>query len=76
MSIQRKNAFNTKKFPYAVMRRTILASMILIPLITFIMILGIGYYYFATSLETGTISSMKRIIEDQPLHTYVFCPII
>jgi two-component system NtrC family sensor kinase len=52
-----------KKSPYAAMRRTILASMILIPLITFIIILGIGYYYFATSLETGTISSMKRIIE-------------
>lgn len=56
--------FAMKKSPYAAMRRTILASMILIPLITFIIILGIGYYYFATSLENGTISSMKRIIED------------
>ncbi|MBW1769032.1 MAG: cache domain-containing protein, partial [Deltaproteobacteria bacterium] len=47
------------------MRRTLLASMILVPLITFILILGIGYYYFKTSLETGTISGMKRIAEDQ-----------
>ena len=49
---------------YEKMRRTILASMILVPLIAFILILGIGYYYFSTSLETSTISSMKRIVED------------
>jgi len=38
--------------------------MILVPLITFVLILGIGYYYFATSIETSTLASMKRIVED------------
>jgi len=46
------------------MRRLILASMILVPLILFIVVLGIGYYHFTTSLHTSTISSMKRIVED------------
>ncbi|MBL7175438.1 MAG: two-component sensor histidine kinase [Desulfobacteraceae bacterium] len=64
MSFKQKELFYTKKSPYAAMRRIILASMILVPLVTFIIILGVGYYYFTTSLETGTISSMKRIIED------------
>jgi len=38
--------------------------MILVPLIPFILVLGVGYYYFKTSIETSTISSMKRIIND------------
>jgi two-component system NtrC family sensor kinase len=41
-----------------------LGSMILVPLATFVLILGTGYYYFATSLETSTISRMTRIAED------------
>jgi len=49
---------------YAKLKNTILASMILVPFVPFILILGIGYYYFTTSLETNTISSMKRIVED------------
>ena len=49
---------------YAPLRRIILVSMILVPLITFVLILGIGYYYFATSIETSTLASMKRIVED------------
>lgn len=49
---------------YAAMKRLILASMILVPLILFIVIMGIGYYYFTMSIETSTISSMKRIVED------------
>ena len=49
---------------YANLRRVILASMILVPLSTFILILGIGYYYFTTSLESSTIATMKRIVED------------
>ena len=49
---------------YNPLRRTLLASMILVPLITFILILGIGYYYFKTSIETSTISTMKRIVEN------------
>jgi two-component system NtrC family sensor kinase len=53
-----------KKKPYATMRRIILACMILVPVIPFIFVLGIGHYYFTTSLETSTISSMERIVED------------
>ena len=50
--------------PYLSMKRTLLGIMILVPVIPFILVLGIGYYYFTTSLETNTISSMKRIVED------------
>ncbi|UCG80603.1 MAG: two-component sensor histidine kinase [Desulfobacterales bacterium] len=53
-----------KKNHYGSMRKIILASMILVPVIPFILILGIGYYYFTTSIETSTISSMKRIVGD------------
>ena len=53
-----------EKSHYATLRRVILASMILVPLVTFVLILGIGYYYFTTSLETSTIATTKRIVED------------
>ena len=53
-----------KKSPYANLRRVILVSMILVPLVTFVLILGIGYYYFTTSLESSTIATIKRIVED------------
>ncbi len=38
--------------------------MILLPFVLFILMLGIGFYHFKTSIETGTISHMKRIAED------------
>ncbi len=38
--------------------------MILVPLIPFILVLGTGYYYFKTSIESSTIASMNRIVED------------
>jgi len=38
--------------------------MILVPLVPFFMVLAIGYYYFTTSLESSTITRMKRIVED------------
>lgn len=53
-----------KKSPYANLKRVILVSMILVPLVTFILILGIGYYYFTTSLESGTIATVERIVAD------------
>jgi len=49
---------------YARLRRMILGSMIGVPLVLFVIVLGIGYYYFTTSIETSTISSLKRIVED------------
>ena len=53
-----------KQDRYATMKKTILACMILVPVIPFILVLGVGYYHFTTSLESSTISSMKRIVED------------
>jgi len=38
--------------------------MILVPLATFVVILGIGYYYFTTSLESSTVDTVKRIVDD------------
>ncbi len=49
---------------YARLRKMILGSMIGVPIVLFVIVLGIGYYYFTTSIETSTISSLKRIVED------------
>ena len=49
---------------YGALRNRLLVSMILVPLIPFVLVLAIGYYYFTTSLENGTLSSMRRIVED------------
>jgi two-component system, NtrC family, sensor kinase len=46
------------------MKKLILISMILVPAVSFILILGIGYYYFVNSIENSTISTMKRIVKD------------
>ena len=53
-----------KQNPYAGLKKVILAGMILVPLIPFVMVLGIGYYYFTSSLENNTIASMRRIVQD------------
>jgi two-component system NtrC family sensor kinase len=53
-----------KPNPYGALKKTILTCMILVPFIPFILVLGIGYYNFTTSLEGATISTMKRIVED------------
>ncbi len=53
-----------KQNHFAMMRKIILTSMILVPLIPFILALGTGYHYFTTSLENSTISSLQRIVED------------
>ena len=50
--------------PFSSLRRIIFACMIIVPLIPFILALGTGYYYFTTSLESSSIASMKRIVED------------
>ncbi len=49
---------------YLSIRKNVLMSMILVPIIPFILSLGIGYYSFTNSLENSTIASMKRIVED------------
>ncbi|MDY6970711.1 MAG: ATP-binding protein [Thermodesulfobacteriota bacterium] len=53
-----------KENHYSGVRRSILGGMILVPSLPFVLVLGIGYYYFATSLQTSTISSMNRIVKD------------
>ena len=53
-----------KKFNYLHLKRTILTSMILIPLATLVLILGFGYYFFTTSLQSSTIETVKRIVAD------------
>ena len=49
---------------FSTLRRVIFYSMVLIPLIPFMLAMGIGYYCFKTSLENSTIASMKRIVQD------------
>jgi len=53
-----------KKGHYAKIRKFVFTSMILVPIIPFVLILNVGFYYFTTSLENTTIASMKRIVED------------
>jgi two-component system NtrC family sensor kinase len=53
-----------KEHRYAKLRSLILAIMILVPFVPFILVLGIGYYYFTTSLESNAVAGMKRIAED------------
>ena len=58
---------------YTGMRRMIFFCMILVPLIPFILVLGIGYYHFTSSLETSTLATMNRIVEDhrQMIETFL-----
>lgn len=49
---------------YIRLRQRILTSMIVVPLIPFVLVLVIGYIYFTTTLENSTIASLNRIVED------------
>ena len=62
-----------KKNHYSSVRKNILASMILVPVVPLLLILGIGYYYFTISIETKSVSSKKRIVEDhrQMIETFL-----
>lgn len=53
-----------KENRYATLKRLILACMIIVPVVPFILMLCIGYYYFKTSIESSTVASMRRIVED------------
>ena len=53
-----------KQNPYAGLKKVILASMILVPLVPFVLAVGIGNYYFTGSLENNTIASIGRIVQD------------
>jgi len=54
----------SSKDNYRKIKGIVLTSMILVPLIPFILILGIGYFYFTSSVEHSSIASVKRIVED------------
>lgn len=49
---------------YRSLRRILLACMILVPVIPFVLILGIGYSHFTSAEETNAVSTMSRIVED------------
>ncbi|WP_462324093.1 sensor histidine kinase [Desulfoplanes sp.] len=49
---------------YARLRKQILMGMILVPVVPFLMIIGVGYYHFSTSIKENTVSSMQRIVRD------------
>ena len=58
---------------YKGMRRMVFFIMILVPLVPFVLVLGIGYYYFTSSLQTDTLATVKRIVEDhrQMIETFL-----
>ena len=53
-----------KNFSYSSIRSTLLAAMILVPFVPFILIMGLSFYSHKTSLESGTIARMNRIVDD------------
>jgi two-component system, NtrC family, sensor kinase len=59
-----ENGHIVKPDYYARMLKKILASMVLVPLVPFGLVLITGYFYFTTSLETNTVSNLKRLVED------------
>jgi two-component system NtrC family sensor kinase len=53
-----------KKQHYALLRRKILFSIIIVPFVPFILVVLTGSYYFTSSLKTKTIHKMMRIVDD------------
>ena len=52
------------KNKYSVLRKKILAIMLIVPLIPFALLMIIGYHYFTDSVESLTIAKIRRIVED------------
>lgn len=52
------------KNPYGKIRRSLLVSMIFIPLIPFVSVIVIGGYFFYDAIRDMTIASMKRMVDD------------
>jgi len=53
-----------KENQYSALRTKILAGMMVVPIIPFILIVLIGYYYFTASLQSGTIAKLTRVVND------------
>ena len=49
---------------HAVLRRNLLAGMILVPAVPFFLLLVIGSYFFVTSIQSQNIAHVSRIVED------------
>ncbi|MFH2092386.1 MAG: ATP-binding protein [Pseudomonadota bacterium] len=45
-------------------KRSILTNMIVVPFIPFILAMGVSFYFFTTTIENNTNSSLKRIVGD------------
>lgn len=50
--------------PYMLIKRSLLISMILIPLLPFISVIGIGGYFFYNSIKSMTVDTMHRVLDD------------
>lgn len=46
------------------LKRAILTNMIIVPFIPFLLAIGVSFYFFTTTLETNTVNSLNRIVED------------
>jgi len=53
-----------KKNGYGSIRKLIFTSMILVPFVPFILIVGMGFYHFKGSIEENTLAHMNRIAKD------------
>lgn len=61
-----------KKPHYEAMRKLLLIIMIVVPSIPFFLVLGIGYFYFTTSIEESAAATLNRIIDDHRLMIAAF----
>lgn len=55
------------EYSYRGLRRIVLACMILVPVVPFLIIMIIGYSQFTSSLQSGAIATMERIVGDHRL---------
>ena len=53
-----------KKKEFTSIKRYVLTSMILVPIVPFALILFIGFIHFKSSIENGAMLNMQRIVED------------
>ncbi|WP_319526719.1 ATP-binding protein [uncultured Desulfosarcina sp.] len=53
-----------EKSTYSTVRRFVLANMIILPLIPFLLALGVGNHSFSRSIHNSTIAAMERIADD------------
>lgn len=49
---------------YRAIRKMVLTSMILVPFIPFVLIMGVGFYYFKNAVEDDAINYMERVASD------------